>query len=287
MPHLNYLAVDVEITTMSRKEMHMSKFDSSNPFIWNHYRPLPYFEYNNKFDNANSFNGGVYWTIEEELTINTPSLDLKKAFNCFNQLPSKGAKYTIKLCVDVPDNNNPVNLPPQSGSETGHSFIVVSKSNGSKSITQVFGFYAAKHPGYFFPWREMPSVIYSNQLREINASIEMTLTEKQVGLLREKAFELAKRKYAAASFNCTNYALDLFNSIRTSPLTIETYTVYLPNDNNVYGTSKINTLKIDKTPQMLFKKLNEMKTGKDNEASNIIIDKTDKTKAPLTHGECD
>jgi hypothetical protein len=264
-----------------------SVFHPDNPFIHrNPYRPLPFWDLSNNLDKQISNNEKVYWAIEEELTITTPSLDLKKAFNCFNLVPSVGAQYSIKLCADVPKNDKPMQLPPETGSETGHSFIVVTKTNGAKHVTQVFGFYAQKHPGYFMPWREMPSTIYSNQLREINASIEMGLTEKQFESLREKALELANKKYAAASYNCTNYGLDLFNSVRMKPIIIESCTVYLSNNNNMYGTSEISRMTIDKTPQMLFKKLKEMKDSNNSESSNIVIDQTKNTKAPLSHGEC-
>jgi hypothetical protein len=225
--------------------------------------------------------------IEEELTVTPPSIDLKKAFNCFNTVPSCGAKYTVKLCADVPNNKKPLLLSANIDSETGHSFLVVTKENGGKTISQVFGFYAYKHPGYFFPFKGLPSVIKNNQLREINASIEMSLTEAQFEQLRKKAFELAKQKYAAASYNCTNYALDLFNSVRMNPIIIETCIVYLPADVNMWGmTTGPERIIINKTPQMLFKKLKEMKDTKNNEAPYIAIDTTENTKAPLSHGEC-
>lgn len=284
---MNCISVEVEITIISgSRGMPYSIFHPNNPFICrNDFRPLPYLNYNNKFENCTSYGGEVHWVVEEELTITPPSLDLNKAFNCFNSIPSGGAKYSIKLCVDVPNNRNPETLSLLTNSETGHSFVVVTKSNGNHSVTQVFGFYAQKHPGYLFPFRSMPSVIKNNQLREINASIEMGLTEVQFELLRKKTFELAKRNYEAADYNCTNYGLELFNSLRTSPIIINTYTVYLPKT-NPYSVTESNKLIIDKTPQMLFKQLKQMKYAKVPDAPRIVIDTTGNTKAPISHGEC-
>lgn len=286
----DYIGVKVEvITVFGSGSMHNSKFLINNPFhLSNHFKPLPYPEYDTRmFNNIGSYNEDVYCLIEEEITIVPPALDLKRAFNCFNNIPSSGASYSIKLCVDVPNNKKPELLVLRTDSEIGHSFIVVTKSNGAKTITQVFGFYAKRHPGYLFPFREMPSVIRNNNLREINASIEMSLTEKQFELLREKALELAKHKFNAASYNCTDYGLNLFNSLRSQPINIDTYTVYLPNNNNFYGTAEVNQLPIERTPQRLFKKLKEMKNKKDKESSSILINQTDTTKAPRSHGECD
>src|ERR1044072_8363745 len=97
---MNYFAVDVEITTMSTSSISsLLMFNPNNPYIKNHYSPLPFFS-NNQFNYRSLHNGQLYWIIEEELTIDSPALDLKKAFNCFNQIASSGAKYTIKLCAD-------------------------------------------------------------------------------------------------------------------------------------------------------------------------------------------
>jgi hypothetical protein len=284
---ISYLAVEVEITIMSGLGgLPFIKFHPDNPFIKrNDCRPLPWWDSCNKFESRNFFGSEFYWVSEEELTIYPPSLDLNKAFNCFNQIKPTGAKYSIKLCVDVPNNDRPMLIPPLVESETGHSFIVVTKANGNRSVTQVFGFYAVTHPGYLFPFRPIDSAIKNNQLREINASIETGLTEAQFEMIRKKASELAKKKYAAADYNCTNFALDLFNSVRPKPITIETYTIYLPVYNS-YLPTESTRLTIDKTPQMLFKKLKEMKDNKDIEASRIVIDTTTRTKAPLSHGEC-
>jgi hypothetical protein len=225
--------------------------------------------------------------VEEELSFDPHGLDLRKAFNCFNQIPSAGARYSIKLCVDVPDNKNPMYMPPQTGSETGHSFLIVTKSNRGASIIQVFGLYAQFHPGYFNPWRPIPSTIKNNQLREINASIEMSITSEQFQLLREKAFEYAKAKYSAANYNCTSFGINVFNSLRTAPITTESYSVYIPHNNhNIYGTSNPERIAIVNTPQKLFKKLKEMKFGKGKDSDNIVIDTTGNTKAPISHGEC-
>jgi hypothetical protein len=283
-----YIAIDIEITMMSYfNGIPFTVFHLDNPFVQrNNYRPLPFWNSGNGFNNGILNNNNVYWAIEEELTIDIPSLDLMKAFNCFNLIPSAGAKYSLKLCADVPNNDKPMQMPPEIGSDTGHSFVVVTKTNGTKHVTQVFGFYAQTHPGYLFPWRGMASTIKNNQLREINASIEMGLTQAQFELLREKAFELAKNKYNAVSYNCTNYGLDLFNSVRSKPITTESYTVYIPHNNqNMYGTSKPEQLDIKNTPQKLFKKLKEMKESKTADASSITIDTTNKTQALLSHGE--
>jgi hypothetical protein len=261
-------------------------FHPDHPFIGQtKCKPLPFLLPQEKAFSNHFGNNDVRWIIQEELTSLPPNVDLIKAFNCFKIIPSQGAKYVIKICVDVPDNNSPLDLPPYTGSESGHTFIVLTKSNGPRSVTQVFGFYATKHPGYINPWKGMTSVIKNNQLREINASDEMSLTADQFNCLREKALELAKHKYEAASYNCTNFALDLFNAVRAKPIIIETFKVQLPVMQG-YFWSQTDEIIIEKTPQKLYKKLSEMKKNHDPEASNIQLDLKGKTTAPLSHGEC-
>ncbi|WP_207515960.1 hypothetical protein [Longitalea luteola] len=179
---INQIAVNVEVAILPYSdEMTYLKFHPNNPFIrCNLNLPHRYPGYGSEIANQPLPTRDIHWIIEEEIVISPPSLDLKKAFNCFNAVPSLGTtKYSIKLCVDVPNNDKPLLLPPTTGSETGHTFIVVTKTAGAKSITQVFGFYAIKHPGYLDPFKALPGTINNNQLREINASIEMDLTEKQ------------------------------------------------------------------------------------------------------------
>src|SRR5258708_16257285 len=45
--------------------------------------------------------------VEKEYVYGKPIVDVQKYFNCFDQVPSDGASYTIQLCADVPVNSNP------------------------------------------------------------------------------------------------------------------------------------------------------------------------------------
>ncbi len=79
--------------------------------------------------------------------------------------------------------------------------------------------------------------------------------------------------------------MDLFNSVRRQPITIDTYTFYLPNLS--FPSKHPARIILDKTPQMLFKKLKDLKKSNDKESSCIVIDQSKKTIAPLSHGECE
>jgi hypothetical protein len=283
-----YLPVEVEITiTSGGSGLHpFTMFHPQNPFLRRGFhRPLPFMGYSHKFDNARLDNMELFTVVEEEFIVDPPTLNLDKAFKCFEQIPSSKAKYSIKLCVDVPNNRNPMACPPYGGSEVGHSFVVLTKKNGTQSVTQVFGFYPQKTPGLLNAFDPFPSVIKDNGGREINASIEMSLTEAQFKTIREKALELARKKYDLGANNCTDFALNLFNAIRPTPITIEKLTIFLPS-NVGFVPKDPETIRIKSSPQMLFTKLKEMRNAGGQVASDIVIDQTSESMAPISQGKC-
>ncbi len=61
-------------------------------------------------------------------------VDINKMMKCFENIPNAGATYQVKLCVDVPVNDNPSTL--WTGlKKAGHAFITMTKTNGSESVT--------------------------------------------------------------------------------------------------------------------------------------------------------
>jgi hypothetical protein len=88
-----------------------------------------------------------------------------------------------------------------------------------------------------------------------------------------------------ADYNCTNYALDIFNSVRATPINIASYKILLPGDTNPWGPSDPISVTIEKSPQELFAKLQEMKTSS-TEAAKIKIDQTHNYRSPISKGEC-
>jgi hypothetical protein len=94
---------------------------------------------------------------------------------------------------------------------------------------------------------------------EANASLKMNLTPNQFRSVTGKMKELSTMKYDMDEFNCTDFALEAFNYVRT-PMEIPQYAV--PGG---MGTNATNT------PQGLYVKLKEMKDNNDPEAANISI----------------
>jgi len=224
--------------------------------------------------------------IEAEYIYNLPGVDLSKMFKCFDNVPSIGATYSIRLCSDIPSNSNPNASANFSAASGGHTFLTITKTNGSTSVTQSFGFYPSSQPSWIDPFSPVTSTLKDNGAQEINASLEMNLTETQFNTVKQNAISWSTRNYELTDYNCSNYAVDIFNSVRTTPIIIPGYQIVLPGNTNPWAPNNPVTVTINKSPQMLFSKLQEMKNNNDPESSKIVIDQSHNYTAPISKGEC-
>ena len=224
--------------------------------------------------------------IEAEYIYSIPTVDISKMFKCFDNVPSSGASYSIKLCSDLPSNSNPNASANFSAASGGHSFLTVTKSGGGYSVTQSFGFYPASSPSWYDPFSPVASSIKDNGAQEINASIAMGINESQFNTVRQNAIAWSQKNYQLGDYNCSDYAIDIFNSVRTTPLTIPSFRIILPGNTNPWVPTDPNYVTINKSPQMLFLTLQEMKENNSAEAPNIVIDQTHNSHAPISKGEC-
>ncbi len=121
------------------------------------------------------------------------------------------AAYTVTICADLPDNNNPEKVYKKK--EPGHVFLILTKQSASYEniITASFGFYPRVPVTCLF--KKVRSRIMDNSNREYNASLEKKLTMKEFVLVMDKCKELSKKKYDLKKFNCYEYALEVFNSL--------------------------------------------------------------------------
>lgn len=224
--------------------------------------------------------------IEYDDVAQRPALDLNKIFKCFDYVPSAGATYTLKLCTDVPVNSNPfASMDNSSMINAGHSFISLTKSNGNASVTQSFGFYPSTMPSAFDPFTEVLGAIKDNGATEINASIEVKISEAQFSTLRYKAKTATVLPYSLADNNCANYAIDLFSSV--SGIRIDTKPLSIPlGTANPYNPTSMRSIEITKTPQMLFVALEELKSSGQVSSQSIVINRSHDYRAPTSKGEC-
>ncbi len=106
---------------------------------------------------------------------------------------------------------------------------------------------------------------------EFNAKIIMNLTQAQFDLLKQNAISKSLKRYSLIYNNCTDYALDLFNSVRATPIASEP--IIVPIYNVIYSS-----------PPGLYNTLNTLKSQGGSESQNIEVNVL--FKPMISHGEC-
>jgi hypothetical protein len=220
--------------------------------------------------------------IEPDYSGGIPPVNVPRVFNCFDQVPSAGATYSVTICTDVPVNSDPLVIVNSGGSTFGHSFLVATKSNGTVSVTQSFGFYPAQNPSVWSPTDPVPSAVKDNGGQEVNGSLTMTVSADQFANFKATAIVNSTNAYLLTDYNCTDFALQCFNSMRSTPLTLVPITITLP----ATPSTPAPPITINNSPQMLYALMAAMKLNNAPEAGNISLDLTGNTKAPASHGEC-
>lgn len=205
-----------------------------------------------------------------------PGINLQKYLNCFNNIPDAGATYSIKLYADLPDNSNPDRIA--SGVTPGHAFITLTKTNGSSNVSQTFGFYPVSGPLSIFNVPVDSKIVDDGKTRhEFNASITMNLSQISFNTIKnDLAPMLAGNDYDLDGYNCTDFALQLFNYGRPSTDKIVVPDTFIQDFNGYYQN-------FGTTPNGLYKKLKEMKNLGGPQAANIQIGTF---QAPNSYGAC-
>ena len=215
-------------------------------------------------DGPYSVSGGQLATeplmlVDEDTYINNPAIDIDKYLKCFDAIPDVGSTCSIEIFTDIPVDNDPTKLFNWNTESPGHVFLQFKKANGLQHVLQNIGFYPSSNWKEVLDANPVESKIVNDGSHEFNASLKMNVTPYEFRDLLKRTKELASMKYDTDQFNCTDFALDIFNYVRT-PLEIPRYSI--PGGIGTFGT---------RTPQGLYVKLNEMKINGNLESPNISI----------------
>jgi hypothetical protein len=131
-------------------------------------------------------------------------------------------QYMVELLVAIPDTNHPKRLFSFRRGKMGHVFIGLSKSNGPKQVVEYLGFYARSPlPALLLAigtGASGVSAIRDNQGHAFNAKLDMKVNAKQFDSVLTCLLRNSTKKYSLFRYNCVNYSLDAFNSVRVQPL---------------------------------------------------------------------
>ena len=191
-----------------------------------------------------------------------PGIDLDAWLKCFTNIPDDGATCSITICADLPVDNDPTaNVNFYSGA-TGHCFMELKKTNGAQSVTQVIGFTAQDPLAAIIHGDEfVPGKLVDNAGHKYDASITMNINASAFNIaLEEMKLLSANPAYSITRFDCLDFDLAVFNSIRrNNPLTLP----------KMYNTG--STWDVVSTGERFYEMLSDMKQYGDPEAANIYV----------------
>lgn len=214
--------------------------------------------------------GGGSETIDTEIAENKEKIDAKKYMDCFDNIADVGATCTITISTDIPIDSRPDQFFDASAGAVGHTFIELWKmAPNGQIVSQNIGFYPT---GTLKAATGMnvESKIVNNAFHEYNARYTISVSPAQLRAATNQVRTLEQNTYNLSSFNCTDFALTVFNAAGAN-LTIPKYQI------PAYGSTSGSN-----TPQGLYNKLMEM-----GAAGNTGVQTNGaKGYAGTSHGPC-
>lgn len=171
--------------------------------------------------------------------------------------------------TDLPVNSDPSYLvTPGPTFSCGHSFITLTKYNGSTTVSQSFGFYPSIQV-LSLTLTSTGSIINDNGGHEYDASSLKTVTAGEFdNVMATAKYLAANTSYNLTSYNCTDYAIEVFNSASGKHLSVADWIASPLNYN--YG----------RTPNGLYKLLVQQKSYGDQSVQAYT------SQAPPKSGPC-
>jgi len=190
-------------------------------------------------------------------------IDLQKYLNCFGAIPDAGAICTIEILSDIPVDSDPNKFFNFDSESPGHVFLQLKKTNGGQSVMQNIGFYPETNWKVLLTPAPVKGKFVDNGRHEYNASLKMTITPAELQNAIIHMQYLARFiQYDIDDYNCTDFALEVFNKVRNPAGRLEIPRYDIPGGMAPAGTS---------TPQGLYNKLKSMQQSSSSEASNISV----------------
>lgn len=215
-----------------------------------------------------SYSGNVI-TVDFEKWDSKDAVDVKKYINCFGSVPDAGASYSISISSDIPVDSDPTALFDWSQQTPGHSYITLNKTSGASTISQNIGFYPSSGLKAT-TGNATDSKIADDAGHEFNARYTINISGTQFQSALSAVNLYSSFQYIISSFNCTDFALHVFNDAGGN-LSVPKYQI--PNYSN--GTTGSNT------PQGLYSAINTLS------ASNTAATAgASKNYAGDSHGPC-
>ncbi|MDR3711521.1 MAG: hypothetical protein P4L51_01795 [Puia sp.] len=190
----------------------------------------------------------------------SPVINLKDTFQTIDRLATADSHYSVDLRTYIPNEKDPYSTFSFIKKMTlGHSSVSISFQRGEKKRWISFGFYPRLIPLPWFLLAPIPSVIRENTEAATSATFSMQVSFQQYLLLRQTALELSRQPYHFQTNNCTDFTVNLFSSISSSPIVLKPHTIHLPHRVIAYMTKvSVQKIVVNQTPQGLFQAIQVM-----------------------------
>jgi len=252
-----------------------SKNNLTNSYYFNLFNILGSNFYQNQYIQIEPNEFGTYGSLYSVNFINDKkeAIDIISLINCFGTISDEGAKYSISVASLLPVDNQPEKFVNYSEQTAGHAFISLTKENASgQSITQVIGFYPSL-ANLNTMLGEVNSKIVNDEENKYSAIYSLDVNANQFRSAINKAISLSHNSYNLYVFNCTNYAINVFNAAGGN-INIEPQ-YYMP-----YAMTPFISISPIITPNALYRSIEKIQQSGNN---NAIL-KT--SKAKKSHGPC-
>ncbi|MEP6466868.1 MAG: hypothetical protein ABJB05_11220 [Parafilimonas sp.] len=203
-----------------------------------------------------------------------PTIDILKYINCFSLISDNGATFKITICSDIPVNSDPNQLFDFSTGACGHTFLQLTKSDGHTIIQQNIGFYPESGWKSIEANSPVTSKLVDNAGHEFNASLSVNVDAAHFQTALNEIQYYGKLKYDIDNFNCTDFALNVFNA--SAPLYLDIPQYHIPG--GMYG-------ELSNTPQGLYNELKTLSKSGGYDDGEITIPGV-AGYAGISHGAC-
>jgi len=201
--------------------------------------------------------------IDFEEGVNESAINVENYLKCFSTVPDNGATCSIEILADIPIDGNPNEFFDWQNGSPGHTFLQLKKSNGDQNIMQNIGFYPVSGWKTFLTSTSLEGKFVDNGGHEFNASLTMNISPQQLQSAITEILYLSRFvRYDIDEYNCTDFALEVFNYVRSPASAIDIPKYDIPGGTSPTGTS---------TPEGLYQKLQSMKKAAGAEAANIEL----------------
>ena len=208
--------------------------------------------------------------IEVESTDN-PAIKAEDYVKCFGTVPDANATYQISIFTDIPVDGDPSQLFNWNTNSPGHSFVQLTKTSGTSSVQQNFGFYPKTSYKSLGPYPTEGKLV-DNGGHEYNASLTQTINSNQFQTTINMIEALQYNDYDISTWNCTDFALSVYNASTYNALTIPMY----PTENSTEPMS---------TPQGLYTEIQLLQASGITTHGTPSVPKVG-VNAGKSHGNC-